>query len=169
MADHGEFREEFPDEHPHSYDHSEPKGSLLFIFFGVTVVLLIIVGIGIQMYYEQTREREVYQRVLAPENHQLRDLRNKEDQELHSFGYTDKNAGKVRLTIDRAMDLVASEAKAGQMKWPTAPYAVKSAAEQAVNPSGVSQPGAAAAVGAQDQPKGVGSNEDARDSSIQKQ
>ena len=169
MAGHGEFREEFPDEHPHSYDHSEPKGSLLFILIGLTVVLLILIGIGIQMYYEQVREREVQSRVLAPENFQLRDLRTKEDQELHSFGYTDKNAGKVRLTIDRAMDLVAAEAKAGQAKWPTAPYAVKSAADLAVNPTGVSQPGAAAAVGSQDQAQGVGSNKDAREATNQKQ
>ena len=168
MSDHGEFRDEFPDEHPHSYDHSEPKGSLLFIFFGITVVLLFIIGIGIQLYYEQVREREVQTRVLAPESFQLRDLRNKEDQELHSFGYTDKNAGKVRLTIDRAMDLIAAEAKSGQMKWPTAPYAVKSANELAVNPSGVSQAGAAAAVAAQDQPQGVGSNKDAQDPINQK-
>jgi hypothetical protein len=103
--------------------------------------------------------------VLAPENHQLQNLRNMEDRELHSFGYTDKATGKVRLTIDRAMDLVANEAKSGQVKWPTSPYDIKTAADLAASPP-VSQAGAAAAVGAQQQ--GVGSNPNVQQPSNQK-
>lgn len=133
MSHHGEFREELHDEHPHSYDHTEPKGSLLFILFGATVVLLLLTAVGIQFYYTKIEENEIQTRVLAPENNQLKDLRLKEDQELHSFGYTDKNAGKVRITIDRAMELVAKEANENRVKWPTAPYAVKTAADLAQN------------------------------------
>jgi hypothetical protein len=157
MADHGEFREEFADEHPHSYDHTEPKGSLLFILLGVTVILLLFTAIGIQYYYETLRENEVYDRVLAPSNIQLVDLRNKEDQELHSYGYVDKNAGKVRVPIERAMTLVTQEARSGQMKWPTASYKIRTPEElaaQAATP--VSQPGATAADNAQAQ--GTGSS-----------
>jgi hypothetical protein len=166
MAEHGQFREEFPDEHPSTYDHTEPKGSLLFILFGLTVIIIALISIAINQYYEGIREREIYTRVLAPENDQLRNLRNTEDRELHSFGYADKTAGKVRLTIDRAMDLVAQDAKSGQVKWPTAPYQVKTAADLALNPAGVSQPGAAAAVGAQQQ--GTGSNPNVQQPSNQK-
>jgi hypothetical protein len=155
MADHGEFREEFPDEHPHSYDHTEPKGSLLLILIGLTVILLALTGIGIQYYYETLRESEIYERVLRPQNHQLRDLRSKEDQELHSYGYVDKATGKVRIPIERAMQVVAQEAKENRVKWPTTPYAVKTAAELAASPA-VSQPGAAAAIDAGNQ--GTGSN-----------
>jgi hypothetical protein len=108
MADHGEFREEFADEHPHSYDHTEPKGSLLFILIGATVVLLLLTAIAIQFYYERFRENEILERVLVPQSNQLRDLRTKEDQELHSYGYTDKDSGKVRITKgsdhDRSFD-----------------------------------------------------------------
>jgi hypothetical protein len=155
MADHGDFREEFPDEHPHSYDHTEPRGSLLLILIGITAILLILTGIGIQYYYETLREQEVQQRVLMPENVQLRDLRAKEDQELHTYGYTDKATGKVRIPIERAMQMVAQEAKENRVKWPTNPYPVKTAAELAAGPA-VSQPGAAAANNAANQ--GTGSN-----------
>ena len=155
MAEHGEFREEFPDEHPHSYDHTEPKGSLLLILIVLTAVLLILVALGIQYYYETLREHEVTNRVLVPENNQLLDLRNKEAYELSTYGYTDKAAGKVRIPIERAMQMVAQEAKENRVKWPTSPYPVKTAAELAASPA-VSQPGAAAANNANNQ--GTGSN-----------
>jgi hypothetical protein len=155
MAEHGEFREEFPDEHPHYYDHTEPKGSLLLVLIGVTAILLVLVAIGIQYYYETLREHEVQQRVLIPENIQLRDLRAKEDQELHTYGYTDKTAGKVRIPIERAMQMVALEAKENRVKWPTNAYPVKTAAELAAAPA-VSPAGAAAAANAANQ--GTGSN-----------
>jgi hypothetical protein len=155
MAEHGDFREEFPDEHPHSYDHTEPKGSLLFFLIGGTVALLLLTTIAIQFYYEKLRETEVYERVLVPDNFQLRDLRTKEDQELHTYGYSDKATGKVRLTIDRSMQLVAQEAKENRVKWPTAPYAVKTPEQLAASPA-VSPQGAAAANNANNQ--GTGSN-----------
>ena len=134
MMDHGEFREEFAGEHPHSYDHTEPKGSLLFILVGVTVVVLLLTAIAIQFYYERLRESEIQERVLAPENHQLRDLRTTEDQELHSYSPVDKNTGKVRITIERSMQLVAQEAKENRVKWPTTPYPLRTAAELAAPP-----------------------------------
>jgi hypothetical protein len=151
MADHGHYREEFPDEHPHSYDHNDPKGSLLFILFGVSVALILFIAIGVQFYYERYRENQVYESVLAPPNNQLTDLRAKEDQELYSYGYVDKTTGKVRMPIDRAMELVVQEARENRVKWPTAPYPVKTAAELAAAAPAVSQAGAAAANGAANQ------------------
>jgi hypothetical protein len=36
----------------------------------------------------------------------LQDVRKHEDERLTSYGWVDKNAGRVRIPIDRAMDLV---------------------------------------------------------------
>jgi hypothetical protein len=41
------------------------------------------------------------------ERGQLNDIRIKEEQTLSSYDYVDKNAGTVRIPIDRAMDLIA--------------------------------------------------------------
>jgi hypothetical protein len=41
------------------------------------------------------------------ERGQLNDIRIKEEQTLNSYDYVDKNAGTVRIPIDRAMDLIA--------------------------------------------------------------
>ena len=38
---------------------------------------------------------------------ELQALRQKEDQTLASYGWVDKNAGTVRIPIDRAMDIIA--------------------------------------------------------------
>jgi hypothetical protein len=148
-SEHGEYREEFHGEHPHSYDHTEPKYSLLWIIGGVIVVLLIFIGIGIQFYYERAEATAVYHRVLSQDNWQLQDLRRKESQELSSYGFVDPKAGTVRIPVDQAMRMVVQEAAENRPKYPTAPYPVKTDAQLAVNPTGVSQPGAAAAAGAQ--------------------
>lgn len=146
-SEHGEYREEFHGDHPHSYDHTEPKYSLLWIVGGVIVGLLIFVGIGIQFYYERTEQSTVFRRVLSQDNWQLQNLRKTEDQELHSFGYVDQKAGTVRIPIEEAMRMVVQEA--ANPKYPTAPYAVKTDSQLAVNPTGASPAGAAAAAGAQ--------------------
>jgi len=41
------------------------------------------------------------------ERGQLNDIRLKEEQTLSTYDYIDKNAGTVRIPIDRAMDLIA--------------------------------------------------------------
>lgn len=166
-GDHSEFREEFGGEHPHSYDHTEPKYSLIAILGGVTVVMLIVVAIGIQLYYERTEEAEVYQRVLSQDSWQLRDLRQKESAELGSYGYVDQAKGAVRIPIDQAMRMVAQEAAENRPKYPTQPYAIKTAEQLAAATPAVSGQGAAAAAASQNQ--GITSNPNVQQSSTPQQ
>ncbi len=46
-------------------------------------------------------------RLEVDERGQLNDIRIKEEQTLQSYDYVDKNAGTVRIPIDRAMELIA--------------------------------------------------------------
>jgi hypothetical protein len=149
--DHSEYREEIlHGDHPVSYDHSEPHARSIAIYMSATVVLLIFVGIAIQAYYDLIHSKGEYEQVLSQENWQLRDLRNKEQWELTHYGYVDKNTGAVRIPIDEAMKMVAQDAAANQLKYPTKSYRVKTAAELAAAGSpGVSPAGAAAADAAQ--------------------
>lgn len=167
-SDHGEYREEFPEagEHPHEYDHSEPQYSIIAILGVVTVILLIVVGIGIQQYYDRTEESLVYNKVLAQPSWVLDDLRRKEASELGQYSYYDKQKGTVRIPIEQAMKDVISEAKSGQEKYPTTAYAVKTAAQLAAAGQ-VSQPGAAAAIATQQQ--GVTSSPNVQNPSVPQQ
>lgn len=143
--DHSEYREEIPHgDHPLSYDHSEPKTRTIAIYMAVTVVLLALIGIAIQGYYDQLYARDEYERVLSQDNWALRDLRNKEQWELSHYGYVDKSKGTVRIPVEEAMKLVAQDAAANAPKYPTASYRVKTAEELAAGGAPVSQPGAAA-------------------------
>jgi hypothetical protein len=144
MAQHSEYREEFDAEHPHSYDHSEPRYSLIAILGGLTVLLLILVAIGIQGYYQRTEETVVYRTVLSRDNIQLQELRNRERWELTHYGYEDKAKGVVRIPIDQAMKLSVQQAQSGQLPYPTNPYPVKTDEQVGAAVPPVSPAGAAA-------------------------
>lgn len=161
-SDHEHYREEFHGEHPHSYDHTEPKYSILWIIGGAIVILLFFVAIGIQMYYERTETWAVQERVLSQDNWNLQHLRRTEQQELTSYGYVDQKAGTVRIPLEQAMRLTIDEAASGRTKYPTSPYAVKTDEQLQANPTGVSQAGAAAAVANQN--TGITSSPDVQQS-----
>jgi len=141
MSSHDEHREEIIIEDEHGYDTTEPKASAIAIFGILTMVLLLIVVFGIQFYFDTSKEHQVYTTVLAPEAQQLQDLRAKEDQQLTSYGYIDKQKGSVRIPIDRAMTLVAQEAAQGKFNYPTQNQVVK-------KPEAAPAPGAPAPAGA---------------------
>jgi len=166
--EHGEYREEFPEpgEHPHEYDHSEPRYSIIAILGGLTVILLIIISIGIQQYYDRTEEALIYNKVLAQPNWVLEDLRKRETAELTQYGYVDKQKGLVRIPIEQAMKDVIAESAAGTQKYPTSDYRVKTPEELAAAGQ-VSQPGAAAAVATQN--TGVTSSPNVQGSSVPQQ
>ena len=147
--EHSEYREEIEivphGDHPLSYDHAEPRFKALAAYMAVTVVLLLVIGIGIQGYYELIYTNEEYTRVISQPNWALRDLRNTEQWELTNYGYVDKAKGTVRIPIDQAMQLVAQDAAQNKLPYPTNSYRVKTPEELAGGSPAVSQAGAAAA------------------------
>jgi len=107
------------------YDRSEPVIGPIVI--NIVSILLIIgaVIVGVTFYFNTYRDRIIEETQLTPVSQDLLDLHAKEDQLLNSYGIADKATGAVRLPVRRAMQLVLEEAKAGTLKYPTAPYAVK--------------------------------------------
>ena len=65
-------------------------------------------------------------RLEVDERGQLNDIRIKEEQTLQSYGYVDKNAGTVRIPIDRAMELIAQRGLPVQKAVMESPKAVES-------------------------------------------
>ena len=57
------------------------------------------------------------------------DVRAREDEALHSYRYLDREKGTIRLPIERAMELLASEAAQGKLKYPqrSAPVEIQEA------------------------------------------
>ena len=125
--EHGDHREIFDDhsDHPHGFDTTEPKGGFIAIFAIATVIMLLATIFGIQYYFDQAFEEQTQNEVLAPESEQLKNLRASEDTQLYSYQYVDRAQGTVRLTIDRAMDLLAKESAENRLTYSSKPYAVK--------------------------------------------
>jgi len=120
------------------FDNTEPQAGWVLVFSIAIILTLVATMVFVTAYYDQTHDKLVYERQQLPINEDMRNLRTKEDNELHSYGYSDKTAGLVRVPIERAMELVLADAAAAKPKYPTTPYQVK-------KEEPVAKPGAAAA------------------------
>lgn len=107
------------------YDRGEPKSGLIALIGGAIVAVVVVVIFAVQFYYERVKEQQLYEKVMAPIAGDLVDLRTLEDRLLHSYGYVDREAGKVRIPIERAMELLAQEAADNRLPYSTRPTPVK--------------------------------------------
>lgn len=112
------------------YESSEPRMGLVAAAFGAIVVGLIATVLILQAVYDRMHEQQVFVRVLEPVAEDLRNLRAREDGQLHSYQYLDRATGAVRIPIDRAMELLEKEAAEGRLGYPTKPAPVKIEAPQ---------------------------------------
>ena len=126
----------------HAYDIRDPDWKFVSIFSVVCLVLLAVTSGAVALYYYMIRDYEVYNRVLAPPGRDLKALRDREDKELHSYGYADEQRRTVRIPIERAMELLVKEAAENRFRYPTTPYQVKTAQE-----AGAPLPGAGVTAG----------------------
>ena len=117
------------------FDESEPQAPYVLMFSLAIVVTIVATMLFVTAYYDAAHDKLVYERQQLPINEDLRNLRTKEDNELHSYGFVDKQAGQVRVPIERAMELVLTDASEGKPKYPTTPDIVKK--EEPVAAAGV--------------------------------
>ena len=107
--------------HKQDFDRQEPKARFIAVFAGGMVVVLIAVVLGIQFYFDRSREQQVYIKQMLPESEELQALRAREDTDLYSYRYIDRAKGRVRLPIERAMELLEKEAAEGRLPYSTKP------------------------------------------------
>lgn len=126
------------------YDREDPQGIPVFAFAGVIVITLIASFVFVTYYYGTVNDNQIQAAVgSAVGSRDLREVRSAEEDLLSRYKFTDKAKGKVNLPLDRAMELLEQESKAGQLFYSTKPTAVKTAADLAAGAPAV--PGAAAA------------------------
>jgi hypothetical protein len=103
------------------YEKGEPRMGLVAAAFGGLIVGLILVVLAVQAVYDHMREQQIYVKVLEPVSEDLRNLRAKEDGQLHSYQYIDRATGAVRIPVERAMELLEKEYAEGRLSYPTEP------------------------------------------------
>ena len=107
------------------FDRSEPHALLIAGFGIASVIGLVVIILGIQMYFDHMREVAEYEKVAVPVAQDLKNLHSQEAEELNNYKYLDRKTGTIQIPISRAMELIAQEAAAHKLKYYQKPTAVK--------------------------------------------
>ena len=127
------------------YDREDPQGIPVFAFAAVIVITLIASFVFVTYYYGTVNDNQIQAAVgSAVGSRDLTEVRSAEEDLLSRYKFTDKAKGKVNLPLERAMELLEQESKAGQLFYSTKPTPVKTAADLIAGAPGA----ATAAVGA---------------------
>jgi len=107
------------DKRKKTYYHADQKHNeyevrdiswITLLWIGVVIVVCVTVFVVVlDSFFSIVKEEQVYEQVLKPESKELRALRAKEQQRLHSYGQLDQQKGTYHIPIDRAMQLMAEE------------------------------------------------------------
>jgi hypothetical protein len=100
------------------FDHSEPDSRSIFVYIGVSVVLLVAVIFALQSYFDQVWKQRVYDNVLSVPSSGIANQRNLEAWRMTHYEYTDKSKTTVRIPLDRAKAMFMEEMKAGKQFYP---------------------------------------------------
>lgn len=107
------------------YDRHDPKAGLITgISVGVLALLLVMI-IGVYWLYTVAYEKVEFDQYSGVASKELQGIHEREEEQLHKYAYIDKEKGVIRVPIDRAIELMEAEYKAGQVSYNTKTYPVK--------------------------------------------
>lgn len=109
------------------FDRSDPEVAKIFVFTVVSLAVLVLVIVAIQGYFEDIYAKAVYEKILAPPSEQLQDLHNRTAWNLshYMYGDHDPKSARVRIPLDKAMELNLEDAQAGKTFYPAKAAPVK--------------------------------------------
>ncbi|MEQ1946762.1 MAG: hypothetical protein ABL995_06225 [Bryobacteraceae bacterium] len=109
------------------YDRSEPAVGSIFAFTAGSLILLTLVIVALQGYFEQVYQDAVHDKILTAPSSQLQTLRDRDNWNLSHYMYGDRNekSGRVRIPIDKAMDELVQESSSGKLFYPAKASPVK--------------------------------------------
>lgn len=138
------------------FDRTDPNGPWVVGSSILMVVTLVVVVLGVDYLFQATLNQNEVQQVLTLDSPELQEVRTKEAEQLNHYRYIDKEKGAVRLPIDRAMELFATEAKEGKLFYPAKSAPVKTAEQLAAAAAAGAAPAAGAPAGGAPQAPGAG-------------
>ncbi|HEV2201668.1 MAG TPA: hypothetical protein VGR73_17755 [Bryobacteraceae bacterium] len=109
------------------FDRSDPHVRAIFVYTVVSLVVLVILIVAMQQYFEDIYQKAVYDKILSAPSEQLQELRNRDAWNLSHYMYGDlnQNSGRVRIPLDKAIELNLQDAQAGKSFYPAKPSPVK--------------------------------------------
>ncbi|MBY0506244.1 MAG: hypothetical protein K2X03_20165, partial [Bryobacteraceae bacterium] len=103
------------------YDRQDPQGIPVFGFAGIIVITLIASFVFVTYYYGTVVDSQIQAAVGNVGARELKEVHDAEEPVLTRYKMVDQAKGKVSLPVDRAMDLLEQEAKAGTLFYPAKP------------------------------------------------
>jgi len=100
------------------FDYTEPQAPKIWGFAIGSVVILVVVIVALQQYFDKIWNDAVYEKVLTAPSQELQDQRNRDEWALTHYRYEDKSKGQVRIPLDRAQELFLKEAAEGKTFYP---------------------------------------------------
>jgi len=91
------------------YERSDVNIPRVMTIVAVIAVFLVVVFFLLNSYFLASRENIRYEQVLQPGSEELQQLRERENEILHSYGVVDSANDQYRIPIERAMKLLAEE------------------------------------------------------------
>ena len=122
------------------FDPTEPESGPIWAFTIGSLILLVVVILAVQAYFEGLWNQAVFEKVLAVPGQEVGDLHNLENWRLTHYEYTDPSKTAVRIPFDQARKAFLEDAKAGKTFYPAKPTEPKP--ETADQPAAPGQPGA---------------------------
>lgn len=107
------------------FDRRDAKSGAIAIVSIVSILVLVGLVAGVDWLFTVTFEQVEHDQFSGVASKELIAVHEREDEQLHRYGYINKEQGIVRLPVERALQLVEDEAKAGKVGWNTKPYAAK--------------------------------------------
>jgi hypothetical protein len=104
------------------FDRRNAKAGPIAIISLVCIAVIAVFVVGVYWFYTVTYEQVEHDQFTGVASKELIAIREREDEQLHKYGYINKDKGIVRLPVERAMQLVEEEAKAGKVGWNTKTY-----------------------------------------------
>lgn len=104
------------------FDRRNAKAGPIAIISLVSILVLVGFVAGVYWFYTVTYEQVEYDQYSGVASKELIAIREREDEQLHKYGYINKEKGIVRLPVERALQLVEADAKLGKVGWNTKTY-----------------------------------------------
>jgi hypothetical protein len=117
------------------YENQDPKNPLIAFLLISSCLFVVAVCAFLSWMFIVARDNEHNRKIDQASYTDLQEFRKAEDAKLNSYQYIDKDKGVVRIPIERAMQLMAEEAKSAAPKAEGAPAAVPTGGKLEVKPA----------------------------------
>lgn len=104
------------------FDRRDAKAGPIAIMSLVSILVIAAFVVGVYWFYTVSYEQVEHDQFSGVPSKELIAIREREDEQLHKYGYINKEKGIVRLPVERALQLVEEEAKLGKVGWNTRTY-----------------------------------------------